>query len=54
MVPAQEKHVLKLKRIQKRATKMVEDLDDQAYEDRLKEMHLTTLKERGNWFTILI
>ena len=40
------KHVLKLERIQRIATNMVPDLEHLTYEERLKEMHLTTLKER--------
>ena len=46
MVPAQKKHVLKFIRIQKILTKMVPELEDLPYEERLKQMHLTTLKER--------
>ena len=46
MVPTQEKHVLKLERIQRIATKIVPELEDLTYEERLKKMHLTTLKER--------
>ena len=39
-------YILKLERIQRIATKMVLDLEDLIYEERLiKEMHLTTLKE---------
>ena len=55
MVPAQEKHVLKLERIQRIATKMVPELEDTTYEERLREIHLTTLKERrerGDLITI--
>ena len=44
--PHMKKHVLKLERIQRIATKMVPELEDITYEERLKEMHLTTLKER--------
>ena len=44
--PHKEKNVLKLERIQRIATKMVPDLDDLIYEERLKEMQLTKLKER--------
>ena len=47
-------HVLKLE-IQRIATKMVPDLEDLTYEERLKEMHITTLKERrerGDLITI--
>ena len=46
MVPHKKKHLLKLERIQRIATKMVPDLENWKYEDRLKEMHLTTLKQR--------
>ena len=46
MVPTQKKHVLKLERIQRIATKKVPELEDLTYEERLKEMHHTTLKER--------
>ena len=45
--PHKKKHVLKLERIQRIATKMVPDLGDLPYEERLKEMHLTTLKEES-------
>ena len=38
--------MLKLKRIKRIATKIVPELEDLPYEERLKEMHLTTLKER--------
>ena len=38
--------MLKLERIQRIATKMAPELEDLTYEKRLKEMHLTTLKER--------
>ena len=47
--------MLKLERIQRIATKMVPELEDLTYEERLKEMHLTTLKERrerGDLITI--
>ena len=47
MVPAQEKHVLELERIERIAAKMVPELEELTYEERLKEMHLTTLKERS-------
>ena len=56
MVPAQEKkNVLKLERIQRTATRMVPDYKDLTYQERLKEMYLTTLKgrrERGDLITI--
>ena len=41
-----KKHVLKLERIQRIATKMVQELEGLPQEERLKEMHLITLKER--------
>ena len=44
--PHKKKHVLKLERIQRIATKMVPQVEDLTYEERLKEIHLTTLKER--------
>ena len=50
-----KKHVLKLERVQRIATEMMLKLEDLTYEERLKEMHLTTLKERrgrGDLFTI--
>ena len=55
MVPAQEKYVLKFEIIQRIASKMVPQLGDLTYEEILKEMHLTTLKdrrERGDLITI--
>ena len=48
-------YTLKLERVQRIATKMVPELKDPTYEERLKEMHLTTLKERrerGDLITI--
>ena len=53
--PHKKKHVLKLERIQRIGTKMVPELEDLTYEERLKERHLTTLKEtreRGDFITI--
>ena len=44
--PHKKKHSLKLERIQIIATKMVPELEDLSYKERLKEMHLTTLKKR--------
>ena len=46
VVPPKKKHVLKLERIQRIATKMVSDLEDLTYEERLKEMHLTPKERR--------
>ena len=39
-LPHKIKHVLKLERIPRIATKMVPDLENLTYEERLKEMHL--------------
>ena len=39
-----KKPVLKLERIQRIAIKMVPELEDLTYEERLKEMYLTKLK----------
>ena len=39
-----KKYVLKLERIHRITTKMVPDLEDLTYEERLKEMQVTTLK----------
>ena len=44
--PHKKKHVLKLERIQRITTKMVPELEELTYEERLKEMHLATLKEK--------
>ena len=44
--PYKKKHVLKLERIQKIATKMVPELEDLPYEERLNEMQSSTLEER--------
>ena len=44
--------MLKLDRIQRIATKMVPELKDVTYRQRLKEMQLTTLEERGDLITI--
>ena len=46
LVPTQEKHVVKLERIQGIANKIVPDLEDLTYKERLIEIHLTTLTER--------
>ena len=53
--PHKKKHVLKLERIQRTTIKMAPELEDLTYEEILKEMHLTTLKERrerGDLITI--
>ena len=44
--PCKKKHVLKLERIQRIATKKVPEYDDLTYEEILKEMHLTTLRKK--------
>ena len=44
--PHKKKYVLKLERIQKIATKLVPELNDLTYEARLKEMQLSTFKEK--------
>ena len=49
-----KKHVLKLERIQTIATKMVPELKELTYEETLKEMHLTTLKEKKRGDLIII
>ena len=41
-----KKYVLRLERVQRIATKMVPDFEDLEYEEKLKEMQLTTLNER--------
>ena len=41
--PHKKKYVFKLVSIQRIATKMVPELEELTYEERLKEMHLTTL-----------
>ena len=52
--PHEKKHVLKLERKRRIATKMVPELEDLTYEERLKEMHLTLKerRERGDLITI--
>jgi len=44
--PHKKKHVKKLERIQRIATKMVPELEELTYEERLKEMELPTLEKR--------
>ena len=44
--PHLKKDIKKLERIQRIATKMVPDLKDLTYEDRLKELELLTLQNR--------
>ena len=41
-----KKDITKLERIQRIATKMVPELSELTYEDRLREMGLTTLQDR--------
>merc|ERR1712035_247280 len=53
--PYKKKHIRKLERIQRIATKMVAELKELTYEERLKEMKLPTLeerRERGDLITI--
>ena len=53
--PSKKKHIRKLERIQRIATKMVPELKELTYEERLKEMKLPTLeerRERGDLITI--
>ena len=53
--PHNKKHGTKLERIQRITTKMVPDLGDLIYKERLKEMSLTTFEkrmERGDLITI--
>ena len=45
-------HVLKLERIQRMAIKMMPDLEDLTYEERLTEIQLTTLQDRRDLITI--
>ena len=42
--PHKKKDVMKIERIQRAATKMVPELKDLTYEERLKEMELPTFK----------
>ncbi|XP_043220530.1 uncharacterized protein LOC122380945 [Amphibalanus amphitrite] len=44
--PFLQKNIMKLERVQRRATKLVPELADLPYPDRLKELQLTTLEER--------
>ena len=44
--PYLQKDVTKLKKVQRRATKLIPALADLPYEDRLKRLELTTLQER--------
>ena len=49
--PHMKKHIRKLERVQRAATKMVPELRDLAYDERLREMELPTLqarRERGD------
>ena len=50
--PHKKNHVLKLERIQRIATKMVTELEDLTHKKRLKEIQMTTLKERRERETI--
>ena len=44
--PYKKKHIRKLERLQRMATKMVPELAEMTYEERLKEMNLLTLEQR--------
>ena len=44
--PMQKKDIRKLERIQRVATRMVPELRELSYEDRLKEMGLPTQQDR--------
>ena len=53
--PYKKKHVKKLERIQRMATKMVPELEELTYEERLREINLPTLeerRERGDLITV--
>ena len=53
--PHKKKHIRKLERIQRMATKMVPEIERLTYEERLREMKLPTLearRERGDLITI--
>ncbi len=47
IVPHKKKHKRKLELIHRIATKLVQEWKELQYDDRLKEMHLTTLEERS-------
>ena len=44
--PHKKKHVLKIEKLHRIATKMVPELKDLTYEERLKEIEISTLEER--------
>ena len=44
--PYLRKDIIKLEKVQKRATKRIPELRDKAYEERLERLELTTLEER--------
>ena len=44
--PHEKKHIRKLERVQRAATKMTPELQDLPYEERLARMQLTTLEKR--------
>ena len=44
--PGHKKHIMKLERIQRMATRMIAELKDLPYEERLKKLNLPTLEER--------
>ena len=53
--PHEKKHIRKLERVQRAATKMTPELQDLPYEESLTRMELTALekrRERGNIITL--
>ena len=53
--PHLKKHIIKLERVQKHATRMVPELRGLSYSERLKELGLPTLqsrRERGDMITV--
>ena len=46
MVPHLKKHIIKLERVQRAATKIVPGLRELTYEERMQRLGLTTLRER--------
>lgn len=50
--PTRKNHVKKLERTQRAANKMVPELKDPPYEEKLIEMEVPALKERGDLIMI--
>ena len=44
--PSLKADIATLKKVQKRATKMIRTIKDQSYEDRLRALGLTSLEDR--------